>query len=273
MIRRHITAAAAGLAALALAPPALAAQDHSETQTSEKPAEDPLAMLGKIFTAEPLTAEQEARLPQAQRIVALLIPDGTLGELMGKTFEQFLNPALAEIGTPGAATITKATGLDTSEFNLTEAETAELAALFDPAYAERQKREMAMMPDAMRGMMTMMEPVMRKAMGELYAIHFSAAELADIEAFFRTPSGTTYARKSFTMSSDPRIIAASMEAMPQMMAGFGEMEKKMAEAAADLPPKRSFAELSAAEKAKVAKLTGTSVAAIEERLAERSGLD
>jgi hypothetical protein len=274
MIRRHIlAAAAASLAALALAPQPLAAQDHSETQTSVKPPEDPFAALGKMFVAEPLTAEQEARLPQAQRIVALLIPDGTLGELMGKTFEQFLNPAMAEMGAPGAATITKATGFDTAELSLTEAQTAELAALFDPAYAERQKREMALMPEMMRGMMTTMEPTMRKAMGELYAIHFSPAELNDIETFFRTPSGTAYARKSFTMSSDPRIIAATMDAMPQMMGGFAEMEKKLAAASADLPKRRSFADLTAAEKAKVAKLTGTSVAEIEERLAAHDALD
>lgn len=276
MISRHIAAAAAAasLAALALAPlQPLAAQDHSATQTSAKPVEDPFAALGKMFTAEPLTAEQEARLPQAQRIVALLIPDGTLGELMGKTFDQFLSPAMTELEVPGAATITKATGLEAGELALTEAQTAELAALFDPAYVERNKREMALLPDMMRGMMTAVEPAMRKAMGELYAIHFSPAELDDIETFFRTPSGTAYARKSFTMSSDPRIVAATMQAMPQMMAGFGEMEKKMAAASADLPPKRSFADLTAAEKAKVAKLTGTSVAEIEERLAAREELD
>jgi len=124
------------------------------------------------------------------------------------------------------------------------------------------------MPTMMREMMTVMEPTMRKAMSELYAINFSQKELDDIEAFFQTDSGTAYARKSFTMSSDPRILAASMESLPQMMGAIGEMEKKIAAAGADLPAKRSFADLSQADKAKIATLTGYSVEQIEGLLAE-----
>ncbi len=41
---------------------------------------------------------------------------------------------------------------------------------------------------------------------------FDGTELNDIEAFFLTPSGSSFARdKSFAMSSDPRIIGASMD--------------------------------------------------------------
>jgi hypothetical protein len=52
------------------------------------------------------------------------------------------------------------------------------------------------------------------------------------------------------------------------MGTFADMEKKIAAASADLPPKRSFEDLSRAEQSQVAKLTGYSVAEIRKQLAE-----
>lgn len=272
MIRRIFTSAVS-LAALAFVPQPLAAQDaHDEGAVQEAAEGDPMAeamgMLGAMFPAEPLTAEQEARLPQATRIITRMIPEGTLGEMMGGLFDNLMNPMMAALDAPASATVQKGIGVSPASIGLTEEQTAEIAALIDPAYAERHSREMAVMPAVMRDMMTVMEPTMRKAMSELYAIHFSQKELDDIEGFFQTESGTAYARKSFTMSSDPRIISASMEAMPQMMSAFADIEKKIAAASADLPPKRSFAELPEADKAKIAELTGYSIEVIEGLLAE-----
>jgi hypothetical protein len=276
MIRR-LFITAASLSALALAPQPLAAQDEgAETAASEDtsagdPMADAMGMLGAMFPAEPLTAEQEARLPQATRIITRMIPEGTLGEMMGGMFDKFMGPMTAALDAPANAAVQQGIGISPSSLGLSEEQAAEIAALLDPAYAERHKREMAVMPAMMRDMMTIMEPTMRKAMSELYAIHFSQEELDDIEAFFVTESGAAYARKSFTMSSDPRIISASMEAMPQIMGAIGDIEKKIAAASADLPPKRSFADLPDAEKGQIAKLTGLSIAEIEEMRAENEG--
>lgn len=256
MIRRSIFAATTALAALTLVPQPLAAQERaSEAEEMDQA----MAMLGQMFPAEPLTAEEQARLPQAQRIVALMIPEGTLSEMMGSMFDNMLGPLLAAVDAPAKGTVTRATGISDSALDLTPEQAAQLAALFDPAYAERHEREKALFPAMMRDMMTAMEPTMRKAMSELYAIHFSNTELDGIESFFLTDIGAAYARKSFTMSSDPRIIGATMEAMPQMMGAFADLERKMAEATADLPAPRSFADLSAAEQGEVAAATGYSV--------------
>ena len=225
-----------------------------------------MAMFGAMFPAEPLTAEQEARLPQAQRIIGQMIPDGTLSEMMGSMFDKMLGPIMQMSGSPATTTVTTATGLTTYDLDLTPEQTEELAGLFDPAWAVRQEREMAMFPGMMAVMMDAMEPGMRKAMAELYAINFNQTELAEIEAFFLTETGASYARKSFTMSSDPRILSATMEAMPAMMETIGSLEQKLAEATADLPAKRSFADLTPAEQAKVAELTGYAVEEIEGNL-------
>lgn len=261
---RFLLAPLAGLALLT-APAGLAAEQRSAPTVKDggnreqAEMDQAMAMLGQMFPAEPLTAEQQARLPQATRIITRMIPEGTMAEMMGSMFDKMIGPIMAASDTPAASAVAKGIGLPASAFDLPPDQLAELAALFDPAYAERNKREAAVMPGLMRDLMTVMEPSMRKAMSELYAINFTQAELDGIEAFFQTDIGTAYARKSFTMSSDPRVISATMEAFPQMMASFAEMERKMTAATADLPARRAFAELSASEQAKVAKLTGYSV--------------
>lgn len=270
MIRRRIFAAAAGLAALTLAPQPLAAQDDAQDAAAPSAEADEMQqameMLGAMFPAEPLTADQEARLPQATRIIGKMIPEGTLAEMMGSMFDKMLGPIMQASGSPATGTVTRATGLSAVDLDLTPEQTEELASVFDPAWAVRQEREMAMFPGMMEAMMNAMEPGMRKAMAELYAINFNPTELNEIEAFFLTETGASFARKSFTMSSDPRIISATMEAMPAMMGTIGSLEQAIVDATADLPATRSFADLTPAEKAKVAEMTGYSVEEIEASL-------
>ena len=268
-------ACGAGLALLLAATPALAAQDAMAEETvmiddAATAQEDEMAamaqMFGGMFPAEPLTPDQQSRLPQAQRIIARIIPEGTMGELMDTMMNGMLGPIMA-MGPTGATTsLAKQIGAETYALDLTDEQAGELASLFDPAWAERQKREKAMIPVMMKEVMGLMEPGMRKAMAELYAIRFSAGELAEIDAFFATTTGGKYARESFLMGSDPRIMAASMEALPALMGVIGSIEARMAESTADLPPIRSFAELSPAEKAKVAEATGYTVEDIEANL-------
>lgn len=233
--------------------------DLAGTDQSEDELEQAMAMLGAMFPAEPLTPEQESRLPQAQRIINRMIPEGSMAEMMGSMFDQLLGPVMKLADAPATNALAKGTGLPAYALDIEPEAAAEAALLFDPAYLERHEREAAILPVIMRDMMTVMEPTMRKAMSELYAIHFTQTELDGIEAFFQTDIGTAYARKSFTLSSDPRIVSASMEAMPAIMGSFAAMEAKLAAAGDGLPPKRSFAELSPAEQAKVAELTGYSI--------------
>lgn len=253
-------------------PAHLAAQDEPPAATvgerlPDDEMEQAMAMLGTMFPAEPLTAEQQDRLPQAKRIIERMIPEGTMAEMMGSIFDNLLGPIMNLADAPATSALSKGTGLPSYGLDLGPEAAAEAALLFDPAYAERHAREAAVMPALMRDMMAAMEPTMRKAMSELYAIHFTPAELDGIEAFFQTDVGASYARKSFTLSSDPRIISASMEAMPAIMGTLATMEDKLAAASQGLPPRRSFAELSPAEQAKVADLTGYSVEEILAQLA------
>jgi hypothetical protein len=274
MVRRFVLAPLAGVMLLAGAP-ALAQEgdvppaDSITLTDSDATTEEmnPFAMLGAMFTAEPLTPEQEGRLPQATALMAKLIPEGTMSDMMGSMFDKLISPMSELAKASVASRAAKGIGLSEYDLELTEEQAREIADMFDPAFAEREAREMALVPEMMKTMMVAMEPPMRKAMAELYAINFNEAELADIDAFFSTPTGASYARKSFTMASDPRIVAATFEALPAIMGPIGEMEEKVKAATADLPAERSFAELSAAERARITALTGLSAEDIEDLLA------
>lgn len=265
---KHIIAGALGGIALSAAAP-ISAQTGGYDETSAEAAELEAAMakLGEMFATEPLTAEQEARLPAASRIVALMIPEGTMGEIMGTMLDDMLGPMMEMGPPPSRMTVAQGLGVNRFELELTDEQAAELAGLFDPAWQERQAREMAVMPAIMREMMTAMEPPLRKAMSELYAIRFSDTELAEIEAFFSTETGRRYARESFAMASDPRTMSASLEALPMMMQRMEDIEARIEAATADLPAKRDYDALGAEERARISDLTGLSQEEIRANLA------
>ncbi len=243
-------------APLAFAAQSLAAQDNSAKEA------DMMAAMAEVFAAPPLTAEQQARLPLATSVVDKLMPQGTMGEVMGSMFEGMLGPMmkLAEKAPPNLA---EHIGYDASELDLTDEQVIEIAAIVDPAWRERREREGALMQEVMVDLMTAMEPAIRKGMSEAYAATFSVAELNDISAFFSTPSGATFARKSYQLANDPRIMVAAMGSLPVMLEQFAAMEAKMAAVTAQLGAKRTYATLTAAQRERIMGLAGLSAEELE----------
>lgn len=247
-------------ALLAAMPFTLAFASPATAQESE---EDVMAMISQMFPVEPLSEEEQARLPLSQEIIDKMIPPGTLGEMMGSMFDGIMQPIMEMASAAQAGDVAKLLGVESYQLEMSEEELEEAAQILDPVRDQRNAAISAVMPAMMGRVMDAMEPSMRKAMTEAYAITFTEQELADINAFFSTESGLNYARKSFTLSSDPRVVGASLEAMPAMMAIFGEMEAEMEAATADLPPERGFSDLSQAEISRLAKITGLSAQEIE----------
>ncbi|MEN7537499.1 hypothetical protein [Aurantiacibacter flavus] len=243
---------AAAFAATTLATPALA-QDGSSQGVAEMEA------LGAMFPVEPLTPEEEARLPAAKALVEMIMPDGTMGEMMNGMFEGMLGPIMAMDEAGREPPLAELLGVSGDRLESIDNETAaRAAAILDPDWRLRDEREAEALPRAMNAMMTAMEPALKAAMAEMYAVSFNAAELRDIDAFFSTESGATYARKSFTMASDPRYVGAIMQAMPQALAGMANMQAELDAATADLATPRSWYELEPAEQDKLARLLGVS---------------
>lgn len=244
---------------LALAAPLVlvaqpAAADENKNAEAEKQAEA-MAMMAQMFPVEPLTAEQQARLPLASSLIESIMPDGTMQEMMGSMFDGMLGPIM-DMAEQAGPTLSNFIGYDETELELDDEAVAEIAAIVDPQWRERQRRTMELTKVMMGQLMTGMEPAMKRGMAEAYAANFTSAELEGISAFFSTEVGASFARKSYRLSSDPRIMHAAMSELPTMLATFGQMGEKLKAEMADLPDKKGFDALDAAERQRILSLTG-----------------
>ena len=243
-------------AALVCAVPVVAQQEtatHESAMSSE--ALDGFAgMMAGLFQTEPLTDEQTARLPAAQAVVGQMMPDGFYGEMMGDMMDKMLRPMLSMFSQPefvlGARLAVEAEAIEA----LGEDEQAELTAMLDPAYEARGDAMVEVLTLRMGGMFSAMEAPMREGLSKAYAVRFDEGQLADIAAFFATPTGSEYARESMALFADPQVMQASMQALPAMMNGFGDIESAMREAMAALPAERGYGDLTGAQRQRMAEL-------------------
>ena len=243
-------------AALVCAVPAAAQEDpeHSESAMSPGDLDEFAGMMAGLFQTEPLTEEQNARLPAAQAVVGEMMPDGFYGEMMAGMMDKMLRPMLTMFSQPefvlGARLTVDAEAIEALE----EAEQAELTAMLDPAYQARGDAMVAVLTSRMGGMFTAMEGPMREGLSKAYAVRFDDAQLADIAAFFAAPTGGEYARESMALFADPQVMQASMQALPAMMSGFGDIESAMREAMEALPAERGYGDLTEAQRERMAEL-------------------
>ena len=243
-------------AALVCAVPTAAQEDPEHSKSAMSPGDlDKFAgMMAGLFQTEPLTEEQNARLPAAQAVVGEMMPDGFYGEMMAGMMDKMLRPMLTMFSQPefvlGARLAVDAETIEALE----EAEQAELTAMLDPAYEARGDAMVAVLTSRMGGMFTAMEGPMREGLSKAYAVRFDDAQLADIAAFFATPTGGEYARESMALFADPQVMQASMQALPAMMSGFGDIESAMREAMDALPAERGYGDLTEAQRERMAEL-------------------
>lgn len=241
--------------ALAFTPAPLIAQD-AEDEAAEAAMEAAFAGLAEAFVVEPLTAEQEARLPLARDIVEKVIPEGALMEVMGGMFDGMLGP-LADLAADDTGTaLVGSLGYSANDLGIDDEAAEQVLAIIDPGWRERNRVESEMGRTMMEQMMGRMEPMVRDVTAELYAIYFDEQQLADINAFFATPSGAAYARESYRMTSDPRLGAAIFSDPELFWGPMMEMGGELEAAMAALPARRTLADLSKAEINRLIALTG-----------------
>ncbi|MBK62859.1 MAG: hypothetical protein CL575_07970 [Altererythrobacter sp.] len=237
----------------------LAAQAQTGAATeevSQQRLEEISSMMSNLFVADPLTAEQEARLPAAQAVVGAMMPDGFYGTMMTDIVDKMMRPMMTMFSSPE---IILSARLDLDEEaigQLTEAEQAEISAMLDPAFDQRVDAIIGVMTEKMGGMFAVMEDPMREGLSKAYAVRFDDNQLADIAAFFATPTGSVYAKESMALFSDPQVMQASMKALPAMMSSFGNIETAMEESMANLPKEAAYSDLTAAQRQRLAELLG-----------------
>ena len=259
---KRLIAYAASAMALALATP-LAAQEESAPSAEEIDQE--IQALGGLFgdifgTADPLTPDQEARVPVAQSVVLKLVPEGTYAKMMNETLAPMMDGIMGNVAGTPAITLIELTGLPPSQLSdLDEAQLEEAVGLLDPNASARNAEIAKVTIEMISGIVEQIEPSYRAGLARAYAVRFTEAELVDLDAYFGTPVGRKYAGESFLIFADPQVMSAMNEMMPAMMEQMPAMMGGIGEIAQNYPKGRTFSQLSAEEQDKLAQLLGTTL--------------
>lgn len=267
MIKRAILSATASIAVMLGTP--LAAQDGDETVESEELTQEDADAMGAMFAnmfgeAEPLTPEQEARMPAAELVVESIFPAGTYAKMMNDTMKPMMDGMMGSFMDLPINEIAKLTGLYGEDMpELGEGSVNEIMAILDPAFQDRTKLITDVTIQLVTDTMSQIEPGYRAGLARAYAVRFTQDELTDLNAYFSTPTGAKYAGESMLIFTDPQVMSAMNEMMPAMMSMMPNMMEEIAKASEQFPPARTYSDLSDEEKAKLAELLGTTQEALE----------
>lgn len=276
-MKRTFTAAASGLA-LALSSPALAQEESAseeevfEFQTVEEEAAEEFeremteafSIFGEMFEAEPLTEEQEARLPLAKQMVDKVFPVGSFALVMDQSMEPMMTAMMGAFTGDPRTELASLSGVPVEDLNELDDDTAQAALdILDPQYAGRNERINSIVIDMMGDLFAAIEPSYREALARAFAVRFEGGEIEELLVFFETPVGGKFARESFLVQYDPQMMGM-MEAMgPAMGEVFPKMLEQIAQMAEDFPEGRTFPELSAAERQRLSELLGKGESELE----------
>lgn len=255
---------ATALSALALitATPTLAQEGPATADAEmEKELDAMSAMFGDIFgSAEPLTPEQEARVPAAQAVVLKLFPEGTYAKMMDETMKPMMDGLMGNIAGSPALQLMELTGLAPSRLSsVDENALAEAVALLDPNASARTSEIADMTLSLISDVVVQIEPSYRAGLARAYAVRFTEDELTDLAAYFATPVGSKYASESFLIFADPQVMSSMNEIMPSVMEAMPGMMGNIGEIAGKYPKGRTFSGLNPEEQDKLAALLGVSL--------------
>lgn len=198
---------------LAAAGPALAAEPTGDAlQTaSAKPPVDP------------------ERMAIARQTVASILPPGTMQRIMKDSMgnmEDMMLKGMFDI---------KASDLGV-EGEGKDKTLREAMAEKDPHFEERMRISNQVMGEEMGTIFNKMEPRMREGMARAYARRFTVVELNEINRFFASPAGGSFARQSFELMTDPELMAEMVSFMPELLKEVPAIAEKVKKATAHLPP-------------------------------------
>tara|TARA_B100000678_G_scaffold121540_1_gene101709 strand:- start:734 stop:1708 length:975 start_codon:yes stop_codon:yes gene_type:complete len=281
-------AIAAAIGSLAISPPVFAQETGEQAEVTieiveldeveEEEGEDAFAMamvgalLSTMFQPDPLTEEAELRLPQAEAVAGALVPEGVYGRMMSDMMGSFTEPLfeMAKMGGGMSADeLSLYTGLYGDEaYALTAEERSELTAIFDPVHEERATAGMTKITTVVAEVFDIIEPGMREGLSKAYAARFTDSELAEINAFFATPTGAKYAAQSLPVQADKHVIAGMMKSVPALIERMPQViEALESEDGNGLPEPRGYDDLTPSEQRRASELLGVDQETLRESMA------
>lgn len=231
-------------------------------------------MLSEIFKAEPLTPEQEARVPLGQEMAGHIMPEGSFAAAMNDTVAPMMTMVMGEMASDPRTRLGEISGVATEDLaRLEDAAAQEALDIFDPQYALRSERLSGAMVMMIGKLLSAIEPAYREAMARALAVRFEEGEMRELLTFFGTPLGGKFAAQSFLVQYDPRMMGV-MEAMgPAFIKIMPEMMQELDAIETELGSARDFTQLSGAERARAARLIGKSVSELDALVPEMTESD
>lgn len=183
-------------------------------------------------------APDTPRLETARRVMGRLWPDGLYRRMMSGTIQQIVDSTMASMGQIPVEEMAKAAGSKEDLGDIKGKSMAELMEAADPAYRERTRITIDVMMGEMIPLMEKAEPGIRESLAQSYARRFTAAQLADLDRFLATPSGSAFADQFFLAYTDPEVVQQMQSFTPELMKAMPAILTKVQAATAHLPPPR-----------------------------------
>jgi hypothetical protein len=191
-----------------------------------------LATMMKMFDTffPPQPAPDPARLVMAHSTALALLPQDSLGkaarDMMGGLYDRMMKIRPSDIPFPKPPTA-KTSTVDRSM--------RESLAAKDPYFAERERLTRAAVEAEFMRVSAIMEPHLRDGIARVVARRFDQRQLADINAFFATPSGKALSSQFLGLWFDPDLMRSSISAMPEMIQLMPGSIERIQAATAHLP--------------------------------------
>ncbi len=199
-----------------------------------------------------------ARLEAATKSVDYILPKETYERIMRGTINGIMvKPMLSFAKTP-LRDLAERTGVDEERLKaIGKAELNEVMRMLAPAYTERSYDSSAGLLLAMEGMIYEFEPIMKGGLARAYARRFDLRQLAELNAFFATPTGSAYAGESMQIYNNLEFMNSMIAIEQMMMKRMPDIVKTVeAEMARAAPKRRTIEELTPAERKTVNRLLG-----------------
>ncbi|AMO72966.1 DUF2059 domain-containing protein [Sphingorhabdus sp. M41] len=178
-----------------------------------------------------------ARLAAAVVTVDYLFPLGTYKRMMKGTMDQMMDSIISQSFDRPMAETMKGYGVDDAAIaEMGNASLNDMMLERDPHFKERMQISTKVMTNEMVDLMTAMEPAIRETLANIYARKFTTDQLAEMNAFFATETGSAFARDYMMVFVDPEMMQSMMSFVPEMMQAMPAIMKKVEEATAHLPP-------------------------------------
>jgi hypothetical protein len=224
-----------------------------------------IASILLLASASPLAAQTVAATPAvvtvvppvATQVAGKLFPVGTYRKLLGDTLGKMMTGMIDQMGDMPIAEIVKAAGIEQSNVaKLDKASVNQIMAIVDPAYKERMRLTTDSMFKAMIPLFEQMEPDLRLGLAESLTNRFTVQQLGELNTFFDTPTGSSFASQQMLLFMDPAVIGRMQAQMPKMIKAMPELVGGAIKATANLPKPKKYADLTEADKAELSKLLG-----------------